>query len=303
MLDVFDRPNALKADIKIFQASLTGTIAKSRVWQKPRGVRMVYMLCIGGGGGGGGSGVQPNFGGGGGGGAGMTWAFFAASVLPDRLYVSTGWGGTGNAGGAGNPGNATYVSLVPDDNGGSPIVSDLVCRGFAAGGGAVGISTGAAGGLAGNAVPITSAPLMGLGMWGSVAGQAGGTGSTSGSALGGNISFPTTGTRITAGGGGGGNAAGTGAGGGLTAIAGSFLSDSRPIPLATPGTAQTSAGTQLQKPFYMYGGCGAPGSIASAPEQGGRAWHGAGGGGGGPGTVSTVAGGDGGDGLVIIASW
>lgn len=144
-------------------------------WNKPQGLKAVFICCVGGGGGGG-SGARNaagtnRFGGGGGGGAGVTMAFFTESQISNSITVTIGNGGTGGAGVLvdntnGNPGNpgtsTTFGSLVR-----------------AGGGGGGGGGTTAAGGAGGTgATPSTSnIPTYGPYGWG---GNTGASGSTTG---------------------------------------------------------------------------------------------------------------------------
>src|SRR5215813_3396943 len=82
-----------------------------QLWEKPRGLTMVWMWGVGGGGGGGAgfTGTASSAGGGTGAPAMMT---IPALLLPDRLYISVGKGGAGGAssGNAGAAGESSYIS-------------------------------------------------------------------------------------------------------------------------------------------------------------------------------------------------
>lgn len=77
MLDVFNTPNKVGADVQYFYQSGT--------WNKPRGVGMIYMLLIGGGGNGNGSTAN------GASGAVTRW-FGNANHVPDSLVIQPSTG-------------------------------------------------------------------------------------------------------------------------------------------------------------------------------------------------------------------
>ena len=90
-------------------------------------------------------------------------------------------------------------------------------------------------------------------------------------------------------------------GGAYTAVAGSVISDYRPLPGAA-GSFNGSTAYQLLKPLFSFGGIGGSSSNTGVGGNGGHGAYGAGGGGGGGGTTGG-RGGDGGNGIVIIISW
>ena len=120
-------------------------------------------------------------------------------------------------------------------------------------------------------------------------------------AVGGAIALPVTGICNMAGSGGAGTTSADFAGGLYTPVAGAFLSEARP---ATPaaGSNNGSAGPQLWKPFFSFGGGGGSSSNAGVGGNGGNGACGCGGGGGGGGTTGG-RGGNGGAGIVMIISW
>jgi hypothetical protein len=112
--------------------------ATSGTWNKPDGVSVVWIECIGAGGGGGGgmgSGGSTRNAGGGGGGA-FAWACFSAAALPATLAIVAGAGGNagsaGSSGGAGGNGVAGSNSTVTDGTA-SKIILQAFGGGFGAG--------------------------------------------------------------------------------------------------------------------------------------------------------------------------
>jgi len=94
-------------NIKVYQGSITNTaIMPTYIWKKPRDCQIVYIYAVGGGGGGGGGLCQTkptntyNCGGSGGGAGGSYVSLIPANLLPDILYVSPGYGGSGSPGGS-----------------------------------------------------------------------------------------------------------------------------------------------------------------------------------------------------------
>ena len=269
-----------------------------QTWIKPRGAKIVNIICQGSGAGGGGGTSSGNRPGGGGGGSGATARLtINANLLPDILYILPGIGGGGGLGGnpatAGNPGQNSFVTLIPSTGS----VSNVVLRSgttVAQGGG---IGTGAGGGGTGAAETISviaNSIFANLGTFTFQAGQAGGNG---GSAAGGQI----TATNFILGGAGGG---GTGAGGS------SPFSAAGVFPAITSALVNTNGqnGIILYKPtLLLYGGGGGGGSSAASTNggNGGNGAPGTGGGGGGASSntgVNAGNGGNGGDGFVIITT-
>ena len=101
-----------------------------QTWIKPRGAKMVNIICQGSGaGGGGGFQSAGTKAGGGSGGSGATARLtIDAKLLPDIFYVLPGIGGTGGLGGApatsGSSGQNSFITLIP--NTGS--VSNVILR-------------------------------------------------------------------------------------------------------------------------------------------------------------------------------
>jgi len=268
-----------------------------QTWIKPRGAKLVNIICQGSGAGGGGgfqSASTPR-GGGGGGGTGATARLtINANLLPDIFYILPGIGGAGGLGGttatAGTAGQNSFVCLIP--NTGS--VSNVILRSGTTPATAGGAGT-TAGGTLGSAEAISVIAnniFANLGVFIFQAGQtaaAGGTG-TGGAA--------TYGNFTTGGGGGGGTSSGTGIG-----AAGVF-------PAITAATVNTNGkdGIILYKPILIHvGGMGGGGSSAAGTNggNGGNGSPGTGGGGGGASSntgVNAGNGGRGGDGFVIITT-
>jgi len=303
-------------DLSYFQNSgnvntQTFTNAGSWVtWQKPRGAKLVNILCIGSGGGGGGAnitGSTPRGGGSGGGAGGIVRAQFQASILPDILYAYTGIGGSGGLGApnptntSGSVGEKSYVCIIPDTSSISNIV--VTSGNVSARGGIVG-GTGVTTTAAGETIATTANALfLNLGTFIAVAGTAGTAGGTT------NVSSTTgvTPTQITSGGSGGG---GNGAAGG-----GAPITAAGPLPGILGGAQGTGAnnggngsnGIILYKPILGFLGGSGGGGVAVAGTgtvggNGGNAAYGCGGGGGGAASTSGGNGGRGGDGIIIITT-
>jgi len=122
MLDLYHLTENTKGKIDYFYGKSDINAEVWEVWEKPRGINMIQITCIGGGGGGGASNNSTTARGGGAGGSsgGFTSLLIPAIFLPDVLYVSAGDGGAGGA--AGNPaglggfGIGSYVSVAPLEN-------------------------------------------------------------------------------------------------------------------------------------------------------------------------------------------
>ena len=290
MLDLSYFQSNSKVDIEVFTNA--GSFS---TWVKPRGAKVVNILCIGSGSGGGG-GFQANTitktGGSGGSSGAITRAQFMASSLPDILYVYPGIGGEGGLGGvsptAGGSGGSSYVTLTPAAVKGT---SDnvLVISGVSttSSGGSAGISTGTpTTASAEGSSSISSSIFLGLSNFISTAGVLGGTGT---SVSGGTV---TVSNILTGGGGGGGTAGATG------------FNATGPVP-ALPSTIANQKGADgiiIYKPILAFtGGIGGGGGTTGG--NGGNGAYGCGGGGGGGGTTSAGNGGKGGGGLIIITTY
>lgn len=263
-----------------------------QTWEKPRGCSHIWTMCIGGAAGGGGGGT--NAGGAGGGSGAITTAIFAASVLPDVLYIQPGVGGKGAAGVAtagpvtGGAGNRSIISVTTS---GSSVMGYVNISGTVAAAGSTGETA------ATTAAPINginSAGLLSLGTYTSIAGRAG--------AAVGVDATPLTST-ITCGGAGGASTTTTGGGSTLSV---DLVTFSTQVISGGGATGQAGGnGTWSWKPMYGLGGAGGGGSASGRGGNGGKGAYGCGGGGGGIGFGASGggSGGDGGDGLVIIVSY
>jgi len=268
-----------------------------QTWIKPRGAKLVNIICQGSGAGGGGgfqSATTPRSGGSGGGSGATARLTIDANLLPDILYILPGIGGAGGLGGApataGSPGQNSFVTLIPDTSS----VSNVVLRSGGTPAVAPGAGTTAAPaqsvgetiGVIGNSI------FANLGTFTFQAGVISNSASTTSSGA-------TTPTNFVTNSGGGG---GTGTGGGVNAT-GVF-----PGILASAVNANGQNGIILYKPMLMlYGGRGGGGSLAAGTNggNGGNGAPGAGGGGGGASSnvgVNAGNGGRGGDGFVIITT-
>jgi len=270
-----------------------------QTWIKPRGAKMVNIICQGSGAGGGGgfqSGSTPRGGGASGGSGATARLTINANLLPDILYILPGIGGNGGLGGiagvvsAGTSGQNSFVTLIPDTGS----VSNVVLRSGTtpAVGGSAGSTVDVSGGAASTISVIANNIFANLGIFNFQAGVAGLTGDTT---IGGGTTIVNP---ITHASGGGGNSTG-----GSFVGAGVFPSITN-TPLNTNG----ANGIILYKPTLMlYGGGGGGGSSAVSTNggNGGNGAPGAGGGGGGASSntgVNAGNGGSGGDGFVIITT-
>jgi hypothetical protein len=300
-----------------FAYNLTNNAHKTQIYYTagqyaytlPKGITMVYILCMGAGGGGGGGFTRAAGSAGGGGGGGGTGALTRVVIpkifLSDSLLILVGTGGPGGAGG--NPataGTAGGQSIVSTNLGGTVSLNNLYIA-QANGGAAGNPGTGAAGGTGGAGGTSTTNTGMGmvsLGTFTNRIGITGGDGNATASPLAG--VYGTGSIPFSAGRGGGGiNAAnpGTSANGGSISGRG-FVVD------VVGGAAAGGAGVNgmfMMKPFVSLGGTGGASNNAGVGGVGGKGGPGCGGGGGGAGTSLSAggAGGPGGDGLVIITCW
>ena len=291
-------------------------------WLKPRGISMIYFLCISPGGGGGGgfsSGSNTQAGGGGGGASGsVSTLLMPAFSLPDILFVSVFAGTQGAAAGGmstgpntGYPNACTVITGSPPCDG--SIFANTLISGapFNNGGSGAFAGTASAGGSAGGtpgSVSYAFNPLAILGITNYTSGLNGAAGNAT--STGSNIAFAPAQTTVpfpvTGGAGGAGTTgASSSAGGGIPAGIGG-----KGLPALTGGAAGSgvnagdgAGGLSLRGPMSFTGGLG--GGSASGLFNGGRGGDGAigcGGGGGGGGTVGGK-GGNGGSGLIVISCW
>jgi hypothetical protein len=264
-----------------------------QTWTKPRGAKLVNIICQGAGAGGGG-GLQSagTKAGGGSGGSGATARLtINANLLPDIFYVLPGIGGAGGLGGApataGSPGQNSFVTLIPSTGS----ISNVVLRSgtAAATGGSAG-TTSSSPGAAETISVIGNNIFANLGIFTFQAGVVGQAGWNTGV-----VNITPANFIVGAGGGGGG-----GLGGAVTAT-GIF-----PAQGAAALNTNGQNGLILYKPTLMlYGGRGAGGATSGNGGNGGNGAPGTGGGGGGGSVnigVNAGNGGNGGDGFIIITT-
>jgi hypothetical protein len=314
MIDFLHLPKPQNGYIDYFPGFVGSFENAWQVWNKPRGISFIKIICIGGGGGGGAghsSATTTARGGGGAGGSGtIGHVTIPAVFLPDRLYVLPGRGGFSfAANGIGGSGGNTYVCIAPDS---SLIYRVCFANGSntASPGSAIGRGPGSSSVTGPNQ---TTTLLSGIGNFTTLGNGTGGApGGTHTGAAGNSFTYPTTGMLLS---GGGGGAGGAGfAGGDITAPASqtSTYTIFPTLPGGVAGTAGSLAGgdgaagvnnTQL----LLFtggsgGGSGFDGTAGSVGGRGGDGGIGSGGGGGGAGTTGGN-GGNGGPGLVIISCW
>lgn len=316
MLDVFNLMSDPNVNIQYFEGMSATTLTQWQTWRKPRGVKMVYMIGVGGGSSGGcGLNTAATSGGGAGGGSGaQSTLIIPATYLPDILYVQAGQGGRQPAtlvsAAVGVAGTITLVAIEPYTVGNTNATILSATGGLVTGTAA----TTTAGGLAGTnaTLPlITNQPLAGRGVYQFLAGQAGAAGGASTPTAGANVTIPTTGLMVTGGAGGGGSTTTAAAGGSITGAGFQFF------PTLTGGTAAVtstpagnSQGAFKARNFLLnYGGAGGgaattvAGGLASAGGNGAPGCGGGGAGGSNTTNATLARPGDGGPGFVLILSW
>lgn len=268
-----------------------------QTWIKPRGAKLVNIICNGSGAGGGGgfqSASTPRAGGCGGGTGATARLTINANLLPDILYILPGIGGAGGLGGttatAGSPGQNSFVTLIPSTGS----VSNVVLRSgtVAATGGGPGTTTVGIQGVGETISLIANNVFANLGIF---TFQAGGGGGLSG--------ITTGGISVSA------NFLVGSSGGGGTGTGGAFIATGV-IPGIVSAAVNTNGqdGIILYKPILMlFSGAGGGGSTAAGTNggNGGNGAPGTAGGGGGASSntgVNAGNGGKGGDGFVIITT-
>ena len=270
-----------------------------QTWIKPRGAKLVNIICVGSGSGGGGgyqSVTTPRSGGGGGGTGATSRLTIDANLLPDILYVLVGVGGQGGLGGSpptsGSSGQNSFVCLIPDTSS----VSNVVLRSGTTPsvGGSAGRNTGnGPAGIAETINVVANNLFVNLGTFTFQAGVNGSIGGTVGAQ---NLS-PLSNFIIG------------GTGGGGTSIGGGIIGTGVFPTISSTGVNNNGKdGIILYKPTLMlYGGTGGGGTSTGGTNgcNGGNGAFGAGGGGGGSSTntgVNAGNGGKGGDGFTIITT-
>ena len=118
MLDFNHILNTPGVDIQYFYGDTSTTLVQWKTWIKPRGVKFVYIMAVGGGSGGGnGLNSATTSGGGPGGGSGAQSAcLLPAQFVPNTLYIQAGNGGLGasTTAGTGAAGTISYVCAEPN---------------------------------------------------------------------------------------------------------------------------------------------------------------------------------------------
>jgi hypothetical protein len=278
-----------------------------QIWNKPNNCKFINIFCLGAGAGGGGGAVGASTvarrGGGGGGSGGYSTGLFAASQLPDTLYLLVGQGGTGGLGGAsvgsGGTGMTSFVCIQPNS-----ASLNIVMRS-----GTVVAVAGTGGGNGGAGETVWAGNILNqLGFATATAGTAGANSA---------ISVPganVTPTAFVCGGASGGNTstAASFIGGSITGsgflntVTGGALGAAAVAGGAGSGGYQASLldNTTKSQPMFFTGGAGGGASVSGSGGPGGNGAYGCGGGGGGAGlTAQGGVGGRGGDGLIIITAW
>ena len=289
-----------------------GTVSYDEyIWNKPNGIKMVNLFCVGGGGAGGlgaatGNGTARGGGGGGGSGAIFT-VTYPAKILPNTLLIAPSPGALPtnirNGGSFGTTDTAVYM------NDGATLVALAKTGGN--GGDTSSTAAGAAGAGGQSTVLGTDIEFARFGNYRSQIGLAGGAGGA-GAAVNVGGGFTVLATFCLTGGCGGGSATvslGGANGGAITAhgsglypgVAGGIYSNS-------PGTSgHGNDGYTRFGPFVSVGGTGgAGGTTSTTGGNGGNGGIGSGGGGSGGGVSTSFNyawGGNGGPGMVIISCW
>ncbi len=279
-------------------------------WYAPPGISMVQINCLGGGGGGGGgfSAAAGNTRGGGGAGPGSTWAstLIPKVLLPDKLAIQIGQGGTGGDPATIATNNATGSAVYSAKTNPGTTVGTIVEIATSPGPGNAGT---AAGGGATRAAPgaTTIDDYQSMGVARTLSGTTGIAGGAHTGAVGG--SFTILAARISHQG-----ASGAGVGADDVGFEGGGMVGSSYIPSIAGGAAGgghgsdgiASWGTLFDSngsfPMYFTGGLGGGSNGTGVGGNGGNGSYGCGGGGGGGGTTGG-RGGNGGNGLVIIWCW
>lgn len=291
------------------QVFYTKGTADFQLWTKPLNAKFVSIFCLGSGGGGGGGMVgtatTARRGGGGGGSGGFSLGTFAASQVPDLLYLLVGLGGTAGAGLAaatnGGAGALSYVSVRPDNT----AINILLASGAVA---ATGGNSGANSGTAGVGSTIWAGNILNaLGLATATAGTNGGAGAISVAAA--NI----TPTNIVCGGPSGGNTSTAAAFAGGNVVGSGFLNTISGGALGSGATAggdgsdgflPNLSSPSKVTPTFFTAGSGGGASVSGQGGAGGAGSYGCGGAGGGAGFTGLAGvGGKGGDGLIIITAW
>lgn len=262
--------------------------AAGTIWQPysvPAGVTMLHMVAVGSGGQGGAghsaAAASARGGGGGGGSGAITRISIPASFLPQTIWVLVGNPVSGNSYVAVQPNNTVANTIIMANPGGN-------------GGNGTGAAVGAAGSGGAATALASRGPYASLGLYETIAGQAGVAGGAIAGAVGTALVYGAAGIFVSGGASGAGTTSADFAGG---AITGSGL-----VPTIPGGLAGSNAGNpgfQLWLPPTFTGGSGGGSSNTGNGGAGGIPGPGCGGGGGGGG-VAGGAGAAGGPGFVAI---
>lgn len=308
-MDTFGLPITASQDATLFIGSSVSTGNDFRTYVVPKNRKELFIYAVGGGGAGGTGVVGANStaaGGGGGGSGGQTILQIPTAMLPNVIFVNPGGAVASGAG------RATYVTTVPSTSFTADYI--ILCNGGGAGGNASGATAGTAG-TAGGISTAANNPLFWHFVRLALAGQAGTAGGTTGAAT--NVTYPTTGLRVSGGGGGAGLGAAAAAGtlGGAVSAPGGTLAPSLPtLTAATTATTPPPNGNQgyeitaINKVWVGGGGGGSTHGSANTTglvqSNGGNGAIGCGGGGSGGALTGSTAGtqGRGGPGAVLIVA-
>jgi hypothetical protein len=287
---LLNQPDRVQSETWFYAIGPTGAHSATRAWQqwrKPKGCTFIDIFLAGGGGAGGAGASETagaSRGGGGGGAAAATVrARFAASMIPDVLWIQIGRGGKT----AGQVGARSLISMT------NAVTTGLLISGAAdAAAGTPGSATGGGGGGVPSAAAVTTVPYTCLAL--SFTPQAGVGGTAGGSnAVGVSV---TPNTMFLSGGAGGGGSNGVDRAGGNINAAGIIPA----VPGGAAGGGDGNAGFRNPKMGFMStGGSGGGSLYTGAGGAGGAGALACGGGGAGAG-LSSSPGGPGGDGFCVI---
>jgi hypothetical protein len=280
-------------------------------WNKPRGVRMVFMTCIGPGGGGGGGFTgatsTERCGGSGGGGGAICSLLIPAMFLPDVLWACPGPGGIGGVAGSASgssPFGSTVAVLPLNSAGLSTGQAQILTSGGGGGGNAGSASAGGTQGTGAAATTfgaVASNAIAGLGVPSTYSGGNGAAGGAN--AAGGTLNqsnFLPWGCGGT--GGGGCTSANADFAGGQLFALGSYPGFWTGAAGGLAAGGRGVDGFYQLKPLFAFGGTGGGSNAAGVGGAGGNGAPGCGGGGGGGG-ITGGPGGNGGSGLIAITCW
>jgi hypothetical protein len=333
VIDIFDIMDTPGANVQIFTVSGSSN-NELKVWQKPRGAKLIAMFALGAGSSGGcGVNTGTTSGGGGGGGSGSQSSLLIPAIfVPDNLLIMIPAGGkqpaalVSGAAQALPSGGSTFVYLEHPATFFSNYDAFLQATNPTASVAAANTTAGGVAGAAAGAASITNMILAGKGFYNLLPGQAGGSGNT---ATAGTLTIPQTGLLAMGGSGGGGASATPGPGGNTVLGSASLASywtrpgnstDQQPGGRAASGATPADSGVSGAKCFSSttnrtitnimnLGGTGGGGASTTAGGNagaGGGGSYGSGGGGAGGSTTTNATlarPGDGGDGLVVIVSF